>query len=105
ADSSGASGAGGAGANAGGAAGGSAQTVGTAIANAAAAASSSSGTSGVKVRGVTDTKIRIGVAVVDDTSFKALGDRFTVGDIQGYWESIKKAWHNDGLLHVNGRDK
>jgi hypothetical protein len=77
-------------------------TVTTAVASATAAASAAA--PGTKVRGVTDNKIRIGVAVVDDTSFKALGDRFTVGDIQGYWESIKRAWHNEGLLPVNGRD-
>lgn len=56
------------------------------------------------VQGVTAEKVRIGVVLLDDTSFSNLGDRYRLGDVEGYYDSILAAWKRDGVVPVHGRD-
>jgi hypothetical protein len=62
------------------------------------------GGSGPSVRGVTDTSIKIGIAVPDLGAVAALGPGYDDGDPQKHMDSVLKAWKRDGLVPVNGRD-
>ncbi|MFL6239831.1 MAG: hypothetical protein ACJ735_10130 [Actinomycetes bacterium] len=69
----------------------------------AAAGPNTLGTSNGK-GGVSNSVIRIGIAVPDLGAVSALGPGYDDGDPQKQAESVLAAWHRDGLLPVNGRD-
>lgn len=54
-------------------------------------------------RGVTATKIKIGVALPDLSAFAAISENFDVGDTREQMEAILDGWKRDGLLPVHGR--
>jgi hypothetical protein len=55
-------------------------------------------------RGVTATKIRIGVGIPDVEAFGALSDDLIIGDQQAHFEAHLKGLRRKGLLPVCGRD-
>ena len=59
---------------------------------------------GATARGVTASKIRIGIAEPDIQALRALGPRYNQGNVQEQIASVVEAWKRDGKLPVNGRD-
>lgn len=59
---------------------------------------------GGPVRGVTDDKIRIGIALLELGALKNLGPSFDNGDRRQHFESILDGWRQRGLVPIHGRD-
>ena len=59
---------------------------------------------GGPVRGVTDNKLRIGVALPDIEAFGNIDEAFDVGDQRAQMEAVLDGWRKDGTLPVHGRD-
>lgn len=59
---------------------------------------------GGPARGVTDTKMRIGVALPDIEAFGAIDEDFDVGDQRAQMEAVLDGWRKDKTLPVHGRD-
>lgn len=61
------------------------------------------GPSAVRVRGVTDRTIRIGIAWPDLSVLRYLGPSFDNGNPEEQWRAVYDSWKRKGLLPVNGR--
>jgi len=55
-------------------------------------------------RGVSASKVRIGIADPDIRALRSLGPRYDQGDVQQQIASVVEAWTREGKLPVNGRD-
>jgi hypothetical protein len=56
------------------------------------------------VRGVSDDKIRLGVAVPDYDALRALGENYDTGDPVTMWKALYAKWKREGRVPVHGRD-
>ncbi len=56
------------------------------------------------VRGVSDERIKIGVALPDIEDFGAVSEEFDIGDAKEQMEAILDGWRREGRLPVHGRD-
>ena len=70
----------------------------------ASAASGGSTTGTASARGVTPTKVRVGIAVLDLSAVKVLGPEYDSGNVEQQWDALLDGWHRQHLLPVNGRD-
>jgi hypothetical protein len=61
-------------------------------------------TPAANVRGVTPTKIRIGIAIVDISVLRYLGPSYDNGNVAQQWEAMIDDWRRRKLLPVHGRD-
>jgi hypothetical protein len=62
------------------------------------------GPNGATVRGVTPTKIKIGIGIPDLGVVKALGPDYDVGNPREQMEAVLQGWKDRGLVPINGRD-
>lgn len=62
------------------------------------------GDSGPDVQGVSDDKIRIGVALPDLGPFAAASEEFDIGDVKEQFEAVLDRWSKEGAVPVHGRD-
>jgi hypothetical protein len=59
---------------------------------------------GATARGVTASKIRIGIAEPDIQALRSLGPRYNQGNVQEQIASVLEGWKRDGKVPVNGRE-